>query len=396
MFTRWVAFLTVFLLPLSSAAQSSREAQAEEYIQAAKQAQANGDFSRAVAGYLAAVKLMPEVPELYNNLGIAYYYEKDYEKAIASFQNALKGKHVLPGANLFLGLAYVRTSQFEQSIKPLEKAIALDPKVREAYINLSGSFQELGKDEEAVQVLQRAARIFPDDPEVLYCLGSLHYHLMFKAYGRMAKVAPNSYRYNQVMGRSFEARQEYPAAIIEFQNAIKDNPRAPGLHYDLGDVFWLQGRYTDARREFEAELEISPEDYMSTWKLGSCYIHERQFDKAMPYLQKAIRVKPDLEGALEDLGKLYVETNDNERALFYLNKVVEMDPSEPSPHYLLSRAYRHMGMAEEAQAEMAKFEKLKREEGERRRPPAAMFADTDHESEKSQPPAAADSNDPQN
>ncbi len=71
MFTRGVIFFIVSLLPLSSAAQSSREAQAEEYIQAAKQAQANGDFARAVAGYQAALKLLPEIPELYNNVGIA-------------------------------------------------------------------------------------------------------------------------------------------------------------------------------------------------------------------------------------------------------------------------------------------------------------------------------------
>ncbi len=293
-------------------------------------------------------------------------------------------------------MAYVRTSQFEQSIKPLEKAIALNPKVRQAYINLSGSYNEVGKEEMAVEVLQRAAKIFPDDVEVLYSLGSLYYHLMFKTYGKMARVAPNSYRYDQVMGRSFEARQEYPAAIVEFQNAIKDNPQAPGLHYDLGNVYWLQGHYVEARREFEAELEISPEDYLSTWKLGNSYLHERQFDKALPYLQKAIRQKPDLGGAIEDLGKLYVEINENERALPYLNKVVQMDPSEPTPHYLLSRAYRHMGKAAESQAEMAKFEKLKREQGERRRPPEAMFAGADRESEKTRPPEAGDATDPQN
>lgn len=373
MFRRWVVAFIVFLLPLSSAGQSNREVRAEEYIQAAKQAQANGDFARAVAGYQAALKLLPDVPELYNNLGIAYYYEKEYEKSIEAFKHALNRKPDLPGSNLFLGLAYVRTSQFEQSIKPLEKAIALDPKVRQAYINLSGSYNEVGKEEMAVQVLQRAGKIFPDDVEVLYSLGGLYYDLMFKTYGKMARVAPNSYRYDQVMGRSFEARQEYPAAIVEFQNAIKDNAQAPGLHYDLGNVFWLQGHYAEARREFEAELEISPEDYLSTWKLGNIYLQERQFDKALPYLQEAIRVKPSLGEAYQDLGKLYMETHDNDRALFYLKKVVEMDPDEPTPHYLLAMTYRHLGNTAESQAEMGMFDKLKKAENERRRPPEAMF-----------------------
>jgi tetratricopeptide (TPR) repeat protein len=213
-------------------------------------------------------------------------------------------------------MAYIRTSQFAASINPLKSAIAANPQLRLAYINLGASYTELGQDEEAVQVLERAEKIFPDDPEVLFSLGSLHYRLMFKAYGRMAQVAPNSYRYDQVMGQSFEEREEYRAAIVEFQKAIRENPQAPGLHYALGNVLWLQGHWGEARQEFEAELAISPEDYQSTWKLGNSYLQERQYDKALPYLREALQQKPSMGGPYQDLGKLYLETHDNERALF--------------------------------------------------------------------------------
>jgi tetratricopeptide (TPR) repeat protein len=383
------------LLPLSLAAQTDREAEAEANIRAAKQAQAAGDYARAVAGYQAAVKLMPEVPELSANLGIAYYLEKDYDKAIAAFLRALKRKPALEGANLYLGMSYIRISQFAASIDPLKKAIAANPQLRLAYINLGASYDELGDDEEAVQVLQRAQKVFPADPEVLYSLGSLYYRLMFKAYGKMAEVAPNSYRYDQVMGQSFEEREEYPAAMVEFQKAIKENPQAPGLHYALGNVLWLQGRWGEARQEFEAELAISPEDSQSTWKLGNSYLQERQYDKAMPYLQKAIRQKPSLGGAYQDLGKLYLETHDNEHALYYLKKVVQMDPEEATPHYLLALTYRRLGNVEESRAEMGTFEKLKKEENDRRLPPEAMFADAQRQAEKTQSSGTPNPQDPQ-
>ena len=381
-----ISCLLFCLIPVPSPAQSSREAEAEKAFRAAKEAQDKSDFAGAVAGYQAVLKLIPDSPEVYSNMGIAYYYQKDYEKAIEAFQHALKRKPDLLGPNLFLGMAYVRTNQSEKSIQPLIKAISLDPKVREAYINLSGSFQELGKDAEAVEVLQQAVKLFPEDPEVLYCLGSLHYHLMFKAYGQMAKVAPNSYRYNQVMGQSFQERMEYPAAIVEFQKAIDENPQAPGLHYSLANVYWLQGLYAKAKPEFEAELELSPEDYRATWKLGNIYLQNREYDKALPYLQKALQQKPDLGGALQDMGKLYLQTNDTERALFYLKKVIEMAPDEPTTHYLLSMTYRRTGDTAAARAEMLLFEKLKKALGERRLPPDAMFAGTNEEG--TEPPPA--------
>src|ERR1017187_1433888 len=103
--------LILCFLPLSLAAQTAREVQAETAIQAAKEAQQKGDYAQAVAGYQAAVKLMPETAELYGNLGIAYYLERDYPKAVEAFHQALKRKPGLEGPNLYLGMSYIRMSQ---------------------------------------------------------------------------------------------------------------------------------------------------------------------------------------------------------------------------------------------------------------------------------------------
>lgn len=116
-----------------------------------------------------------------------------------------------------------------------------------------------------------------------------------------------------------------------------------------------------------------PENYLATWKLGNICLQGRQFDKAVPYL-KAIRQRPDLAQAYQDLGKLYMQTHDDNRALPYLKKVVELSADEPSTHYLLSEVYRKMGNTAEARSEMELFEKLKKAESERRRPPDAMLA----------------------
>jgi len=198
-----------------------------------------------------------------------------------------------------------------------------------------------------------------------------------------------------VLGQSFEEREEYPAAIVEYQKAIKENPVAPGLHYALGNVFWLQGHWPEARQEFEAELEISPEDYQSIWKLGNSYLQERQYDKALPYLEKAVQEKPTLGAAYQDLGKLFLETHDNQRALSYLKKVAQMNPEEPTPHYLLSLTYRRLGDAEASRAEMGMFEKMKKEENERRLPPDAMFAGAERDAEKTPSSETPDPANPQ-
>jgi tetratricopeptide (TPR) repeat protein len=380
-----LAGLLLCFLSLSLAAQTPREIKAQAAIDAAKEAQQRGDFAQAAAGYQAAVKLMPEVPELYGNLGIAYYLQRDYPKAIAAFQQALKRKPSLEGPNLYLGMSYIRMNRFADSIKPLQKVIAVNPKLREAYINLAGSYNELGKEEEALRVLQRAQKVLPNDEEVLYSLGTAYYDLMFKTYGKMANVAPNSYRYDQVLGKSFEARQEFSSAIVEYKQALKTNPQASGLHSALGGIYWMSGRYDEAIPEFEAELQITPQDYMTLWKLGNTYLHQHKNDKAREYLQEAIRVKPTLAQAYGDLGKLSMETKNYEQALVYLQKVVQLDPTVPNTHYLLATTFRRLGNASEAQAEMELFQKLSKAQTERRRPADAILAGADEQAKDLKP-----------
>lgn len=141
----FIGCLIACCLPWYSVAQTSREVEAEKDIQAGKQAQHEGDFAQAAANYQSAVKLLPEVAELYVNLGLAYYLGKDYDHAIAAFQQALKRKPALEGPNLYLGMAYIRTGHFAESIKPLQKALSINPRIREAYVNLSAGYNEVEK-----------------------------------------------------------------------------------------------------------------------------------------------------------------------------------------------------------------------------------------------------------
>jgi tetratricopeptide (TPR) repeat protein len=188
-----------------------------------------------------------------------------------------------------------------------------------------------------------------------------------------------------VLGKSFEERQEFSNAIVEYKAALQANPQAPGLHSALGNVYWLSGRYDEAKPEFEAELQITPEDYMSTWKLGNIYLHKREYDKAIPYLQEAIREKPNLAQAYGDLGKISIETGDYEHAIAYLQKVVQIDPTVPNTHYLLATTYRHLGNTAEAKLEMDLFEKLSKAQTERRRPSDAILAGAGDQSKDLKP-----------
>ena len=149
--------LSLFLIQLSFAnmqAQTSQrktqadpEAQVQEYFQAAKQAEKRGDLESAVSNYRAIIKLLPDVAEVYHNLGLVYYLQKKDQDAIEAFQVALKLKPDLPGSSLFLGMAYLRSSQYEKAIEPLKKALSQNSKENRAYLNLGLCYMETGREE---------------------------------------------------------------------------------------------------------------------------------------------------------------------------------------------------------------------------------------------------------
>jgi tetratricopeptide (TPR) repeat protein len=388
-----VFLLSLLLSPLSSVnlqgqtsqrkTQADPEAQVQEYFQAARQAEKSGDYESAASNYRAVIKLLPDVAEVYHNLGLVYYLQKKDLDAIETFHAALKLKPDLPGSSLFLGMAYLRSSQYEKAIDPLKRAIAQNPNESRAYLNLGLCYMETGRHEEAMKALQNGLEHFPQDVEILYNLGKVYTKMMTATFQRMAETEPDSYRVHQLLGESYEARRETTKAIEEYKAAIARKPEAPGLHYALGNVLWKEGNLEEAAKEFTRELEINPEQYLATWKLGNIYLIKRETDRAMAYLQRALEQKPDLGQAHRDLARAFSDKGDLTGAMEHLNKVIELAPDEPAVHYRLALLYKRLGRTQEERAEMEKFQKLKAASDQRQKAARSVQASGDEESERS-------------
>jgi len=386
--------LLVLILSAHLSAQTKVEAQAGEHFQAAREAEKTRDLPTAVSEYREALKLEPEVAEAWANLGLDLYVMKRDDEAITAFQQALKLKPDLEAANLFLGMGYLRTNQYEKAIPPLKKAISLKPKEFKAYLNLCFAYQESGHEEDAARILQKADALFPKNTEVLYNLGKTYTKLMEKSYKEMAQVDPDSYRFHQVMGDSYEIRRDYPNAQAEYRKALEKSPDpyTPGLHYSLGNSYWMEAKWDQAIEQFKQELAISPGDYTTTWKLGDTYLFQRKYDEARPYLGKAIQDKPDLAQAYRDMAKLCIQTNQPEAALPSLKKAMQLAPEEPSVHYLLAQVYRKEGKLPEMKAELESFQKLRMEEAARssKRPNTGALGGSESPNERPQEEESVD------
>jgi tetratricopeptide (TPR) repeat protein len=358
----WVLALALVWQVASSvkplAAGPDLEAQIQKHYQVARDAEKRGDLDKAATEYLAVLEIRPGEPLILNNLGLVYHLQGKYREAIETLQQAVRHSPELLGARLFLGIDYYRTNQPEKALTHLNKAIALSPKDKQAHLYLGRCYLELGQFDDALKEVGAASQIDPEDVDVLYTLGQVYAKLLSSTYGKLAKIAPDSYRVHQVLAESYTAQKNMDKAIQEYKAAISRRPNTPGLFYGLGDVYWRAGRLEDAKREFREELKINPENYLAIWKIGDIYLFQSRWDDAIPYLEKAIQLRPELGQAHRDLGKAYFQKNELDKAIVEFKKVAELAPDEDTVHYRLATIYKKLGRKADADAELKIFEAL--------------------------------------
>ena len=79
-----------------------------------------------------ALKLEPNMSEIYNNLGLLYLKMKKLDAAIAAFEDAIKRNVNYALAYVHLGKAFVELEKYDEAMKVFDHALQIDPGNREA------------------------------------------------------------------------------------------------------------------------------------------------------------------------------------------------------------------------------------------------------------------------
>src|SRR5208283_1857849 len=109
-------------LPLRLAAQQADEAKIDSYSRQAEEAMARKDADAAIAALEKLAPLTPNNPEVYANLGAAYYARGRYAQAAEAFQKALHLNPKLPDVPLMLGMCDAELGRSQQALPILESA----------------------------------------------------------------------------------------------------------------------------------------------------------------------------------------------------------------------------------------------------------------------------------
>ena len=156
-------------------------------------------------------------------------------------------------------------------------------------------------------------------------------------------------------GLAISLSKRYDEAEIEFQTAIRLDPRLFEAYYFYARACVQQGKPKDAARLFEQASEVKPEDYQSPQLLGMVYTALGRTEDAKESNRRALqRAEKHLEFHPDDARALYLGANalcqlgERARSLDWARRALAIDPEDCGILYNVACVYALQGKTDEA------------------------------------------------
>ena len=206
----------------------------------------------------------------------------------------------------------------------------------------------------------------------LFDLGSellLHrtYDPAIQVFRVAAKRYPKSPRILIGLGISLYARGLYDEAVGALLAGADLDPEEPRCYLFLSKAYYSQQSHTlEVIQRFERYAELQPGNAtaqyyyaMSLWKGGQAAGTPVDMQKVETLLRHAIALDDKLAEAHFQLGNLYADRHSYQMSVPQYVRVIELEPKLADAHYRLANDYTHLGAKQDAQAEIATYQKLR-------------------------------------
>ncbi len=316
----------------------------------------------------------PGLSDVYNSLGIYYYYQGNCQEALKYYRIALERRLLCFGrwnsrvADSYnnMAICYDMLGEHETAIENYQQALDIrkelfddcSPPVAECYLNIGVGYHYMADYDQALAYYEKALEIWeetlpPDHPDFALIFNNMGVCYQNKGDYRRAQeiLERNLYYTIQVNGEGH----------FEVANAYNN----------LGLNFYEQGDFSKALVFFEKALVIRKQHFEPNHPLiaslynniGNCYRNRKEFAKALEYCRRGLEMRLEAFGpnhrevadSYNDLGLYYEATGDYAQALVHYRKALEIDPGKESAfvadsYFRMGRCYFKQGDLAQARA----------------------------------------------
>ncbi len=338
---------------------------AEDHLSQAKRYVAEQKTDLAIAELKQVVALNPGNIEARGNLGVLLYFHGDYAEAVPELRATVQAQPDLWKIRALLGMAEDRTGDQQTARDDLEAAFPhlADEKVRgDAGEMLVDLYSNAGDLEKAASIVSALLASRPADPALLYLSYRIHSDLANRAILTMAISDSGSAEIHQAMARELAKQGNTAQAIVDYREAIRINPKLPGVHTELGDLLFhsmdvkLQA---SAAPEFQAALDANPKDEKAELAMGVLAARGGDLNTAYADDSRALQLDPNDSDACTELAKILIQMSKEDEARLLLERAIQIDSGNYVAHFRLGTLYRHQGKTDEAKQQVELYLRYK-------------------------------------
>ncbi|MEW5908930.1 MAG: tetratricopeptide repeat protein [Thermodesulfobacteriota bacterium] len=224
-----------------------------------------GDIPGAIREFQAALMLDPSNVNLHNSLGVCYAGSGEHDRAKECFDAAkwIDPDEAMPIYNL--GLLNLIAGNRKEALALFLESEAVEKGIYEVVFQIGRLYFEENDLTRAKNYFEEAAALRPSSGPAYRYLGECCEMMNLRneavsAYKKAVKLNPNDAPSLSALGYLFHTMGENPEIAVTFcRQSVQLSPDKGLFRYRLGEIYFRQNRWKEAREELTAAIRLGHE-----------------------------------------------------------------------------------------------------------------------------------------
>lgn len=250
------------------------------------------------------VEKNPKAVDPYLQLASFYYTRKDRAQMLDTLKPLESNEKVFPTAALQVGDFFARIKEYDLAAQRYQEGAKKFPKDKHQYQKrLVEVLVKQNKRDEAVQLVSEVLKEDPKDSEAIAIRASL----------------------SLLTG----TREQLQSAINDLQTVLSRTPDNPVLRYNLGRALLAKQDWDAARLQFEEAIKLRPDYLLPRITLAQMMLQNREFGKVVQTVQEILVYDPSNLAARLLRSRALIGLGDVKQARDELGKTSKQYPELP-------------------------------------------------------------------
>ncbi len=343
--------------------------------------QGYGFLDAAIACYMRAQRLAPDVFEWPYFLGFAYAANGQLDQAAMSFETALARRPDFLAAQVKLARVYLDLGEIDKAERLYRSALETQPDRGEPYYGLGRISMRRGDMESAIQLYEKAFELAGHSADLHYALAEA-----FRMAGDAEKAQGQLDLFEQYRDVPIKGNSPLPAAVIAYvsENAAEEQSRPdtstpsaratsqesagfdvdaeinaikaeiekgaadPGLYASLMVLYGQKRDSENTQIYYKRATAGMGLDPVMHFVAGNIFLSLQEYEQARIAYIRVLRTQPDNANTHHQMGVTYDYLGDGDAATSHYRKAIELDAGREITRSLLGRRLALSGSYDEA------------------------------------------------